>query len=174
MIYEFEGRKPAIDPSAYVSPGATVIGDVRIGKDVWVGPGAVLRGDYGTIEIGDESCIEDNCVCHARQGQKCTVGKNVTVGHAAIIHTCAVKDFAVIGMGAIVSDWATVGEWAIVGEGAVVKRSQEVPDGKVAVGIPAKVVGDVTEEHKKDFLRFKALYVDLARRYPNGLKEMRF
>ncbi len=170
MIYEFEGRKPQIDSSAYVSPNATVIGDVRIGKNVWVGPGAVLRGDYGTIEIGDESCIEDNCVCHARQGQKCIVGKRATVGHGAILHTCTVKDFAVIGMGAIVSDWAAVGEWAIIGEGAVVKRNQEVPDGKIAVGIPAQIIGDVTDEHKKDFLEYKEIYAGLASRYPKGLK----
>ncbi|MDD5502259.1 MAG: gamma carbonic anhydrase family protein [Candidatus Thermoplasmatota archaeon] len=172
MIYEFEGRKPKIDKTAYVSPEATVIGDVRIGKSVWIGPGAVIRGDYGTIEIGDKSCVEDNCVCHARNGQKCVVGKNVTVGHAAIIHTCTVKDNAVIGMGAIISDWAEVGEWAIVGEGAVVKRSQKIPADKIAVGVPAEIAGDVTQERKKEVLAYKALYIDLAKKYPKRLKQL--
>ncbi len=173
MIYEFEGRMPKIDKTAYLSPEATVIGNVRIGKQVWIGPGAVLRGDYGKILVGDKSCIEDNCVCHAREGMKCTIGKNVTVGHGAILHTCTVKDNAVIGMGAIVSDWAEIGRWAILGEGAVVKRNQKIPAGKVAVGLPAKVVGEVTEARKEEITAYKAIYVGLAKRYPSGLCEMK-
>lgn len=172
MIYEFEGRKPQIDPSAYVSPDATVIGDVRIGKDTWIGPGAVLRGDYGTIIIGEGCSIQDNCVCHARESEKCTVGDHVTVGHGAILHTCTVEDYAVVGIGAIVSDWAVAGEWAVVAEGCVVKQSQNIPAGKIAVGIPAKIIGDVVEGHKADFLRFKKIYAGLAERYWKGLKEL--
>jgi carbonic anhydrase/acetyltransferase-like protein (isoleucine patch superfamily) len=100
------------------------------------------------------------------------IGNNVTLGHGCIIHNATVKDDAVIGMGAIVSDYATVGEWAIVGEGAVVRARFEVPDGKIAVGVPAKVIGDVQNHQKEELIHFKSVYRDLARRYPLGLKKI--
>lgn len=172
MICRFEGRKPNIDQSAYISPEATIIGDVHIGKDVWIGPGAVLRGDYGAIRIGEGTSVQDNCICHAREGGECVVGNHVTVGHGAILHTCRIRDYAVIGMGAIISDYAVIGEWAIIGEGSVVVQRQEVPSGRIAVGIPARIVGNVTDEHKKEYLKYKAIYADLAGRYPEGLKSL--
>lgn len=100
------------------------------------------------------------------------IGDYVTVGHGSIIHTATVHDYAVIGMGSIISDWAVVGEWAAIGEGAVVTQNTEIPPGKVAVGLPAKVVGDVKKEWKELWGSYKHVYVDLARRYPTGLKEV--
>lgn len=126
-IYEFEGRKPRLGQGTYVHPSAEVIGDVSVGNNCWIGPGARLRGDYGTIVIGDGASIEDNCVVHARPGEITRIGAHVTVGHAAVIHNATVHDYAVIGMGAIVSDWANVGEWAVVAEGAVVRQGQHIP-----------------------------------------------
>jgi carbonic anhydrase/acetyltransferase-like protein (isoleucine patch superfamily) len=172
-VYEFEGRVPAISDKAYISHSATVIGKVSIGSLCYVAPGAVVKGDYGEVTIGDGTSVQDNVVVHARPGEKTTIGKNVTLGHGCIIHNATVKDEAVIGMGAIVSDYAVVGRWAIVGEGTVVTQSFQVPDEKIAVGVPAKVIGDVQQRHKEELSKFKAIYKDLAVRYPTGLKLIR-
>jgi phenylacetic acid degradation protein len=166
----FEGKCPKIGEGTYVHPSADLFGDVEIGRGCWVGPGARLRGDYGSIRIGDQTSIEDNCVIHARPGETCEIGSWVTIGHAAIIHNASrIDDFAVIGMGGIVSDWAVVGRWSVVGEGAVVRQRQEVPPGRIAVGVPAKLLEkEVDEAYKAEWMRFKKTYVDLARRYPAG------
>jgi len=170
-IYEFEGRRPVIGRTTYISPTATVIGKVTIGDECYIAPGAVVKGDYGEIRIGSGTSIQDNVVVHARPNELTTIGDNVTLGHGCIVHNATVKDDAVIGMGAVVSDYATVGVWAVVGEGAVVKARFEVPDGKIAVGVPAKIIGDVEEQHKTELSEFKRIYRDLARRYPAGLKK---
>jgi len=138
VLYRFEGKEPKIGKGTYVSHSAEVIGDVTIGKQCYIGPGAKIRGDYGTIQIGDKTSIEENCVLHARPNEKCEVANMVTVGHGSILHNCTVKDFAIIGMGAIVSDYAVVGVWSVVGEGCVVKNKQVIEDKKIVVGIPAK------------------------------------
>lgn len=172
-IYQFEDRSPQIGKDTYIHPSAEVIGKVTVGEGCWIGPGAKIRGDYGEIWIGDETSIEDNCVVHARPGESCQIGSHVTVGHGSVIHNARLSDWAIIGMGAVVSDWAEVGEWAVVGEGAVVRNSQEIPGEHIAVGIPAKVLDQqISEEYKKQWTEFKATYVDLARRYPQGLKEL--
>ena len=160
-----------IGRTTYISPTATVIGKVTIGDECYIAPGAVVKGDYGEIRIGSGTSIQDNVVVHARPNELTTIGDNVTLGHGCIVHNATVKDDAVIGMGAVVSDYATVGVWAVVGEGAVVKARFEVPDGKIAVGVPAKIIGDVEEQHKTELSEFKRIYRDLARRYPAGLKK---
>ncbi len=172
-VYEFEGRVPVIGEKTYISHSASVIGKVHIGSQCYVAPGAVVKGDYGEVFVGDGTSVQDNVVVHARPGENSVVGKNVTLGHGCIVHNATVKDEAVIGMGAIVSDYAVIGRWAIVGEGSVVTQSFEVPDEKIVVGIPAKVIGDVQQRHKDELSRFKAIYKDLAVRYPTGLKKIR-
>jgi len=171
-IYEFEGRVPFIGRNAYVDEDAKVLGDVKIGEQCFIGAGARIRGDYGTIIVGDRTSIQENCVLHARINETCTVGSHVQIGHGALLHNCTVKDYAVVGVGAVVSDYATVGMWSIVGEGAVVASSQSIPDGKVAVGIPAKIIRDVTESDKQLWTRYKDAYAELALRYPKGLRRI--
>ena len=108
---------------------------------------------------------------HAREGDRTVVGDNVQLGHGCILHNCTVKDNAVIGVGAIISDYAVVGDWAIIGEGAVVRG--EIPDAAIAVGVPARVVGRVTEEHQREWLHYKRLYAELAsERYPKGFRRI--
>lgn len=172
-IYEFEGRVPKLGKNVYVHPSADVIGLVTFGDDCYVAPGARIKGDYGEIIIGKASSIEENCVVHARPDQTTRIGDYVTVGHGSIIHTATIQDYVVIGMGSIISDWAVIGEWAAIGEGAVVTQSTEIPPGKVAVGVPARVIGDVKNEWKELWGSYKHVYVDLARRYPTGLKEVK-
>lgn len=172
VSYGYEGKKPQIDPEAYVFPNATVIGEVTIGKNTWVGPGAVLRGDYGRIEIGEYTAIEDNCVVHSRPGETTRIGNHVTVGHLAVIHTAAVKDWAVIGMGSVVSDFAVIGEWSAVGEGAVVKNKDNIPDRKIAVGIPAKVVAETTPPYVELWTAYKERYNKFCTGYRKDLLMM--
>jgi phenylacetic acid degradation protein len=170
-VYRFEGRIPRIGEETYVHPSASVLGQVVIGRGCWIGPGVSIRGDYGEIAIGDYTSIEDNCVIHARPDERTEIGNWVTVGHASVIHNATVRDYAVIGMRAVVSDWAVVGVWSVVAEGAVVRQNQEVPDGKIAVGVPSRLLDkDVSEEYKAQWAAFKKIYVDLARRYPTGMK----
>ena len=172
-VYEFEGRVPSIALNAYIDDQASVVGDVTIGQQCYIGPGARIRGDYGTITIGDKTSVQENCVLHARVKEECTVGNHVQVGHGSLLHNCTIKDYAVVGVGAVVSDYASVGIWSIVAEGAVVRSSQVIPDGKVAVGVPAKVIRDVTDADKEVWERYKEVYADLALRYPKGLKRIR-
>ena len=172
-IYEFERRIPKIGKNTYVSTSAAIIGDVTIGDECYVAPGASVKGDYGKVVIGNGNSIQDNVVIHARPNEITTIGNNVTLGHGCIVHNATIKDDAVIGMGAIISDYAIIGDWAVVGEGAVVRQHFEVPDGEIAVGIPAKVIGSVQEHHKEELTRFKETYRDLAHRYPSGLRKIK-
>ncbi len=149
-----------------------MIGDVVVGEQCFVGAGAVLRGDYGGIRVGNRSSVQDNCVLHARSEEVCTVGNDVQVGHGSVLHNCEIGDFAVVGLGSRICDYAVVGVWAIVGEGAVVTSKTIVPDGKVFVGTPAKALRDVTEEDKKVWSFYKQKYAELCQRYKNGLKKI--
>ena len=171
-IIQFEDRIPEIGKDTYVAESAEVIGKVIVGNHCYIGPGARIRGDYGTIEIGDYSMVEDNCVMHARPDDVCRIGKHVTIGHGAIVHNATIHDWVMIGMGAIVSDFAVVGEWGVVGEGAVVRNKQEIPGGKVAVGVPAKVIADVRDDYKELWTGYKGLYAELAKRNLKGLKRV--
>lgn len=155
-----------------MSHTATIIGKVSIGEECYIAPGASVKGDYGEIRVGNGTSIQDNVIIHARPGEVTVIGNNVTLGHGCIVHNATVEDDAVIGMGAIVSDYAKIGKWAVVGEGAVVKMRSDIPSGKIAVGIPAKVIGDVKEAHMGELSHFKDVYKDLARRYPSGLKKI--
>jgi len=172
-IYEYKGLRPNIDEDCYIAESAEVIGNVFLGKGVYVGPGAKIRGDYGSIEIGDGTAVEENCVIHARPGEKCCINRRVTLGHMCTIHNAKLIDhYAVVGMGSIVSDWAVIGEWSVIVEGGLVKNRQEIPPGKIAAGAPVKIIGDVREDYKKDWKRFKQLYVDIARTYFMDLKRI--
>lgn len=169
-VYEFEGRVPEIDESAFIFPNAVVIGKVKIGKEVWVGPGAVLRGDYGEIDVGDYSAVEDNVVIHARPGEKTIIGKHVTLGHLSVVHTPVIEDWAVVGMGSTISDFARVGEWAAIAEGAVVRNKAIIALESIAAGVPAKVIGTVSQEYKDLWTGYKANYNSFCRRYEDNLK----
>ena len=173
-IYEFENKKPSIGKDTFIFKSADIIGDVVIGENCYIGPGARIRGDYGSIRIGNNTAVEENVVIHARPDDVTIIGNNVTIGHGSIIHNATIQDWAVIGMGAIVSDWAVIGKWAVVAEGAVVKNKQKIPNKAIAVGVPAKIVSEISEEYEKQWTNYKKIYSDLARnRFPNSLKEIK-
>ncbi|MBN2160117.1 MAG: gamma carbonic anhydrase family protein [Spirochaetes bacterium] len=164
-IYQIKDRKPVISDSAWVAPSAEIIGDVRIGKHCYIGWGAILRGDYGTITIGDESAIEEGVIIHARPMDKTVIGIRVTVGHGVMIHNAVIRDYATIGMRATVSDFSEIGEWSLVGEQALVARRQIIPPGKIYAGVPAREIGDMKEKTKTEWTWAKQIYVDLAKQY---------
>ena len=172
-IFQYEDSIPRISENCYIADSAEVIGDVRLGPGCYVGPGAIVRGDYGTVVIGANTAVEEGVIIHARKGEVCTIGDWVTLGHGAIIHNVTkIEDYAVIGMGSVVSDYARVGVWAAIGEGAVVRNRQEIPSGAVAVGVPAKVIGETNEEYRAEWMFFKNIYVELALNYRSRLKRI--
>jgi carbonic anhydrase/acetyltransferase-like protein (isoleucine patch superfamily) len=172
-VYTFENRSPKIGRTSFVFPTADVIGDVEIGEGCFIGPGARLRADSGTIKIGNRTSVQDNCIMHTRPGEACIIGNDVIIGHGAVIHGARIEDNALIGSGAIVSDYAFVGEGSLVGEGAVVKSRMSIPRRKVAVGVPAKVISDVNDEQTEFWVRIRKSYEDFATfRYPRNLKKM--
>lgn len=165
MLYSFDGKQPSIGQGTYVSETALVIGDVSIGDNCYIGHGAILRGDYGRIEIGSGTAVEEGVVMHAPPNETCKIGEKVTIGHGAIIHCQEIGNMAVIGMGAVTSIRSKIGSWSIVAEGTVVKMNQEIPDNAVVAGNPAKVVRGVEERDKEFWTNGKQIYVDLAAKY---------
>lgn len=165
MFYKFDGKQPVIGKETYVSETATVIGDVVIGDNCYIGHGAIIRGDYGRIEIGDGTAVEEGVIIHCPPNEVHSIGRSVTIGHGAMVHGKRIGDSAVIGLGASVSIWSEVGEWAIVAEGAVVKMKQVVPAGMVVAGNPARAARKVSAEDKKLWNLGKWVYVELAKKY---------
>ncbi len=165
MLYKFDGKQPVINKSAYISTLAEVIGDVVIGKGCYIGHGVILRGDYGRIEIGDGTAVEEGVIVHAPPHETNLIGQKVTIGHGAVVHGKCIGDMAVIGMGAILSIRSEIGEWTIVAEGSIVKMNQVIPSQVVAAGNPAKVVRKTHDKDKKLWDYGKQLYNDLARKY---------
>ena len=164
-LYQFEERKPRVGQGAFVAESALVIGDVQIGKDAYIGHGAILRGDYGTILVGEGTAIEEGAIVHARPNDRTLFGNFVTIGHGAMIHNAQIRDYAVIGMRATISDYSIIGEWTIIGEMGLVKNYQNVPDGAVAVGVPVRVIGKVDKKQKAFWGYGKKLYIEMAHRY---------
>jgi carbonic anhydrase/acetyltransferase-like protein (isoleucine patch superfamily) len=171
-LYRFGERAPSSGDGTWISGSAQVIGDVVLGAECYIGHGAILRGDYGSIRIGSRTAIEENATVHINPGRVSLIGERVTVGHGAVVHCNRIADLAVIGMGAVLSFDAVIGTWAIVAEGCVVPRGMEIPAEKIVAGVPARIVGDVQDDHKEFWIRGKQLYVDLARRYPQELERI--
>jgi len=154
--------RPRIDPTAYVSPHAVVIGDVRLAARATIWPTAVLRGDINFIEIGEESNVQDGCVVHLAEDLPVVVGRLVTVGHRAILHACTVEDECLIGMGATILDGAVIGRGSIVGAHALVTREMQVPPGSLVLGTPAKVVRALSAEEIASIRTWADHYVALG------------
>ena len=160
---------PRIDASAWLAPGAAVVGDVTIGADSSVWYGAVLRGDVNAIRVGARTNLQDQCVLHVTRDRfDCELGDEVTVGHRAVVHGCRIGDGALIGIGAVVLDGARVGEGALVAAGAVVPPDFEVPNGVLAIGVPARLSRRL-DESERALQRRRALeYVETAREHAGG------
>lgn len=155
-------NKPKVDPSAYVDKNAIIIGDVTIKKGASIWPGAVLRGDYNYIEIGENTNIQDLALLHINDDLPCILGDNITVGHGAIVHACTVEDNCLIGMGAILLDGSHVSKSSWIGAGSLVPPGMVIPPGVLALGSPAKVIRELTKEELEDHLQQNAAYARRA------------
>ncbi|EIW3593772.1 phenylacetic acid degradation protein PaaY [Salmonella enterica] len=145
-IYQMDGMIPVVPEESYVHPTAVLIGDVILGKGVYVGPNASLRGDFGRIVVKDGANIQDNCVMHGFPGQDTVVEEDGHIGHGAILHGCVIGRNALVGMRAVIMDGAIIGENSIVGASAFIKARAEMSANYLIVGSPAKAIRTLTEQ----------------------------
>lgn len=170
MIRSFNGKTPQIHPSAFVSETAYVIGDVEIGENSSVWPGAVVRGDLGKITIGKNSVIEDNCVIHSGRPAflpniDVTIGDSVIFGHAAVSNACKVGNNAVIGMNSTLLHDVEIGDYAIIAAGCVVKEKMKIPEKSFVVGVPAAIKGKISQDQLWWSQNSPNIYQELSRQY---------
>ncbi len=165
MILSYRGVQPQIHPTAFVAPGADVIGRVRLAKDSSIWFGCVLRGDVNRIVIGEATNIQDGSILHVDDQSPCLIARHVHVGHHVNLHGCVVETGAMIGIGSIVLSGAHIGREAIVGAGSVVLEGTRIPPRSLAVGAPARVVRKLTARDIGYIRRWVAKYVQLARQY---------
>ena len=153
-LQPYKGHLPQVHPEAFVHPDAVLIGDVKVGARASIWPGCVLRGDQGSIEIGEESSIQDGTIIHSTRGLSVTrVGSRVTCGHRVVLHGCTIGDDVLVGMGAVVMDLAEVGRYCIIGAAALVPLRMVVPDRSMLVGVPGKVRRSVSDEEIERHIR---------------------
>lgn len=169
-IYALGDRVPNVHEDAYVHPDATVIGDVTLGAGTSVWPGAVLRGDYGTITVGEKTSIQDGTIVHATHDKATTIGSRCVVGHLVHLEGCTIEDDTLVGSGSIVLHDAVVRSGALVGAGAVVGNNVEVPAHAMALGIPAKMRLDTVPEGM--FSSAVEMYALNGERYKTDLKRL--
>lgn len=169
-VYALGDVEPRIDPEAFVHPDAVVIGDVTIGARASVWPCAVLRGDYGTILVGDETSVQDGAVLHAVPMFPTVVGDRCVVGHLAHLEGCTLEDESLVGSGAVVLHRAVIGTGATVGANGVVPNGVEVPPGALAIGVPVAIRPDRSDAA---MIRLSAAqYVENARRFASALRRL--
>jgi len=169
-IYSFRGKTPVVDPTAWVAPTATLIGDVTLGPHVSVWFGAVLRADMHFIRVGAYTNLQDNVIVHVAQDLYPTeIGEYVTVGHGAIVHACRVGSRCLIGMGAIVLDGAEIGDESLVAAGALVPPGLRVPPRSLVMGVPARVVRSLSDEEVARIYENTMTYVDYKDVYKNSI-----
>lgn len=171
MIYEFNGYKPVIHKSSFVHPQAAVTGNVIIGKNVYIAPGAALRGDWGQIIIEDGCNVQENCVIHMFPGVTVTLHENAHIGHGAIIHGAAIGKNVLVGMNTVVMDNVIIGDNCIIGALCFIPADMIIPERKVVVGNPAKIVKDVSDEMTAWKTKGTELYQQLPAELYETLKE---
>lgn len=169
-IFEFNGYKPVIDESAFIHPNASVIGNVIIGKDVYIGPGAAIRGDWGEIIIKDGCNVQENCIIHMFPGVTVVLEESAHIGHGAVIHGGRIGRNSLVGMNAVVMDNAEIGKECIIGALCFVPAEMKIPDRKIVVGNPAKIVKDVSDTMAEWKTEGTKLYQELPAECYDSLK----
>lgn len=170
MIKDYDGHKPSINPTAYISENALIIGKVFLGPDVSIWPGVVLRGDVEDIIVNDSSNLQDGTLVHTNYNQATIIGKGVTVGHGAILHGCRVGDNCLIGMGAIILNGAIVGDNCLIAAGALVKENEHVPEGVLVAGVPGRIARKLTEDEIEKIRSSAQEYKNFAAQHRNNSK----
>lgn len=165
MIYAFKGFVPVVHETSYVHPQATVTGNVIIGRDVYIGPGAAIRGDWGGIEIADGCNVQENCTIHMFPGVTVRLEESAHIGHGAIIHGAHIGANVMVGMNAVVMDDATIGEGSIIGALAFIKAKSKIPPRSLVVGNPGRIIKEVSD----DMLAWKTKGTKLYQSLPGEL-----
>ena len=156
---------PKIDPTAFVHENAIVLGDVTLGARVSVWPTAVIRGDSDAITIGDDTNVQDGTIVHVDHGMPTKIGKRVAIGHRAIVHGSTIEDDCLIAMGAILLNGVHVGTGSIVGAGAMCPEGMKIPPNSLAIGIPARVIRETSDEDRERIKHTVESYLELQKRY---------
>ena len=169
-MFAFEGRSPRVSASAWIAPTATLVGDVTVEDEASVWYGAVLRADFGPIVVRRGANVQDGSVLHGGADPVTEVGEGATIGHLCVVHGCVIGTEALIGNGATVLDGAVIGARALVAAGATVAPGLVVPDGMLAVGVPARVAGEVRGGALKWVQTNPEVYRELARRHAAGVR----
>ena len=171
MIRKFKQYTPTVPDSCYVFPTATIIGNVTLGENVIVCPGAVIHAVHQAITIGDNTNVQENTTIHVEHGYDVHIGSGVTIGHNVILHACTIADHVLVGMGAIVQDGAVIGENSFIGAGALIRRGMEVPPGSMVYGFPARIIRPVTEAERREILESEQEYQDFRKEYQSQDKQ---
>ena len=169
-LFAFEGQEPEVSPTAWIAPTATLVGDVRVEAEASIWYGAVLRADFGPIIVRRGANVQDGSVLHGGDDPATEVGEGATIGHLCVVHGAVIGAEALVGNGATVLDGATVGARALVAGGCTVPPRMIIPDGMLAVGVPARIIGEVTGGAKHWVETNPAIYRDLARRHAAGIR----
>ena len=172
MIYNFKGYIPVVHESSFVHPLAAVTGNVIIGKGCYIGPGAAIRGDWGQIILEDGVNVQENCTVHMFPGKSITLKESAHIGHGAIIHGANIGRNVLVGMNTVIMDDAEIGDESIIGAMAFVKAETKIPKRSLAVGNPAKVVKQVTDEMIDWKTKGTKLYQQLPKECHERLKEV--
>ena len=170
MVYKFKGFIPVIHESSFIHPQAAVTGNVIIGKDVYVGPGAAIRGDWGEIIIEDGCNVQENCTIHMFPGKSMVLKAGAHIGHGAIIHGANIGANSLVGMNAVIMDDAEVGDECIIGALSFVKAGMKIPNRKMVVGNPAALVKDISDEMIDWKTKGTALYQKLPKECYESLR----
>ncbi len=169
-LFAFEGHEPDVSPTAWIAPTATLVGDVRVEAEVSIWYGAVLRADFGPIIVRQGANVQDGSVLHGGSDPVTEVGEGATIGHLCVVHGAVIGPEALIGNGATVLDGAVIGSRALVAAGAMVPPGLTVPDGMLAVGVPARIAGEVTGGAQWWVKNNPETYRVLARRHAAGIR----
>ncbi|MGC5325037.1 gamma carbonic anhydrase family protein [Brevibacillus sp. SYSU BS000544] len=165
LLLSFEDKKPQIDESVFLAKGVVVSGDVVIGADTSIWYNTVIRGDIAPTIIGKRVSVQDNSTLHQSPNKPLIIEDEVTIGHNVVLHSCIIRQGALIGMGAIILDGAEIGEEAMIGAGTLVPPGMKIPPRTLAVGSPAKIKRELTEDDFKEFRRIRQSYVDKGKIY---------
>ncbi len=163
MLKELPQGKPSIDPEAFIAGTAQIIGDVTVKAHAGIWYGAIIRADLAPVTIGVYTNIQDGCTLHVDYGRPLSIGSYVTAGHRAVLHGCTVEDRCLIGMGAIVLNGAEIGEGSIIGAGALVPEGKVIPRGSLALGVPAKVVREVSDKEREGLEKWALDYYEISK-----------
>ncbi len=169
-LFAFEGREPKVSPQAWIAPTATLVGDVLVAADASVWYGAVLRADFGPIVVRRGANVQDGSVLHGGSDPVTEVGEGATIGHLCVVHGAVVHEEALVGNGATVLDGAVVGRRALVAAGCTVPPGMMIPEGMLAVGVPARIVGEITGAARQWVETNPEIYRELARRHAASVR----